>query len=270
MIVVSWIAALVSCLGYGSASVLQSVGARRVATATGVGGVAAILVQAPYLLGLGLDGIAFLANVIALRELPLFLVQTVLSASIGVTAVLAFLRGAPFARRDWASLGVLAIGLVFLGVSATPEAATGLSLVADWIILGSAVVPLAVLLAGLRLPERPSGLTLAAASGLGFTGVAVASRGLSVDRIGLGLLAEPLLWAVVVHGAIAMAAFALALQRGAVTVVNAITFVIEMIVPSAVGIWLLGDHVRPGFEAYAVIGFLLAVAGTISLTRFAD
>ncbi len=270
MLILSWIAAVVACLGYGSASVLQSVGARRVATATGVTGIAAILVQVPYLIGLGLDGIAFLANVVALRELPLFLVQTVLSASIGVTAVLAFLRGARFGWRDWTSLGVLAAGLVCLGVSAAPEAATSLSLLADWLVLGSALIPLAVLLVGLRLPERPAGLTLAAAAGLGFTGVAVASRGLSVDAIGLGLLAQPLLWAIAVHGAIAMAAFALALQRGSVTVINAITFVIEMIIPSIVGLWLLGDHVREGYTAVAAVGFALAIAGTVSLSRFAE
>ena len=106
MLALSWIAALDSlCLGYGVASVLQSVGARRVATATGVTGLAAILIQVPYLIGLGLDGVAFVANVVALRELPLFLVQTVLSASIGVTAVLAVVRGARFGWKDWTSLG---------------------------------------------------------------------------------------------------------------------------------------------------------------------
>jgi len=105
---------------------------------------------------------------------------------------------------------------------------------------------------------------------LGFTGVAIASRGLSVDRIALGMLAQPLLWAVAIHGAIAMAAFALALQRGAVTVVNAITFVIEMIVPSAIGLWLLGDQVRDGYGLVAVVGFVLAVGGTVTLTRFAE
>ena len=240
------------------------------ATATGVTGLAAILIQGPYLIGLGLDGIAFVANVVALRELPLFLVQTVLAASIGVTAVLAFLRGSRFTWRDWASLGVLAVGLVCLGVSAAPEAATSLSRLADWLIVATSVLPAVVLVVGLRLPEKPAGLTLATAAGLGFTGVAVASRGLSVDSISLGLLAEPLLWAVIVHGAIAMAAFALALQRGAVTVINAITFVIEMIVPSIVGLWLLGDHVRDGYAGIAVVGFLLAIAGTVSLMRFAE
>ena len=270
MLTLSWIAALVSCVGYGVASVLQSVGARRVATATGVTGLAAILIQVPYLIGLGLDGVAFVANVVALRELPLFLVQTVLSASIGVTAVLAVVRGARFGWKDWTSLAVLAAGLVCLGFSAASEAATSLSLLTDGVILGSAVVPALALLIGLRLPERPSGLTLAAAAGLGFTGVAVASRGLSVDAIGFGLLAEPLLWAIVVHGALAMAAFALALQRGAVTIINAITFVIEMIVPSIIGLWLLGDHVRDGYAPLAIVGFLLAVVGTVSLMRFAE
>ena len=47
----SWIAAVVACLAYGVATVLQSVGARRAATATGVGGVVGIVTQVPYLAG---------------------------------------------------------------------------------------------------------------------------------------------------------------------------------------------------------------------------
>ena len=58
MLLVSWIAAIIACLAYGVATVLQSVGARRAATATGVGGVVGIVTQLPYLAGLALDGSA--------------------------------------------------------------------------------------------------------------------------------------------------------------------------------------------------------------------
>ena len=92
LLALSWVAAFIACLGYGVGSVLQSVGARRTAAATGLTGLGRILGQLPYLLGLALDGVAFLAQVVALQRLPLFLVQSVLVASVGVTAVIA---GAP-------------------------------------------------------------------------------------------------------------------------------------------------------------------------------
>ena len=68
VLLLSWIAAIVACLAYGVATVLQSVGARRAAAATGVGGVVGIVTQVPYLAGLALDGVGFLGNVVALRS----------------------------------------------------------------------------------------------------------------------------------------------------------------------------------------------------------
>ncbi len=83
MLVISWVAAVVCCLGHGVGSVLQSVGAERAAHVARVSGMALILVQLPYLLGLAGDGLACAADVVALQRLPLFRVQAVLTASVG-------------------------------------------------------------------------------------------------------------------------------------------------------------------------------------------
>jgi hypothetical protein len=63
--------------------------------------------------------------------------------------------------------------------------------------------------------------------------------------------------------------FALALQRGSVTTVTAVTFALELLLPSALGLWLLGDAVGPGQAPVAVLGFLLAAGGTVVLIRSA-
>ncbi len=107
MLALSWVAAFVALLGFGVGSVLQSVCAKSTAEATGLAGVARILRQLPYLVGLGLDGVGFLGNVVALQRLPLFLVQSILVGSVGVTAVIAALRGQRLGWRDWASLAAL-------------------------------------------------------------------------------------------------------------------------------------------------------------------
>ena len=268
MLVVSWVAAVVACVGYGVATVLESVGAQRAAQVVGLTGLALVVKQLPYVLGLGLDGIAFCANVVALQQLPLFLVQSIVAASVGVTALIAHLRGAKLAGRDWASLGVLGLGLVLLSVTAVPGAATRISGVADGIIVACAIVPLVVGLIGMQLTGPPSPVVLSVAAGLGFTGVAVAARGLDVDSLGWSLLLDPLLYAIAIHGVIAMAFFTVALQRGQVTTVTAITFVIEVIAPSLIGIGLFGDTVEPQFRVVAGAGFFLAIAGTVWLSRF--
>ncbi len=270
MVALSWAAAVLACLGYGVASVLQSEGAKRTAKATGVGGLALIVLQLPYLLGLAADGVAFLANVVALRELPLFLVQSIVTASVGVTAVVASLRGERLRRRDWGSLVVLGLGLVLLCLTATAASAVSIPARVQWVVLAATVLPVAVGLLGLRLRHRSAPLVLAGAAGLAWTGVAMASRGLSANRLSWDLVTQPLLWVIVVQGVVGTAFFALALQRGSVTPVTAVTFVLEMVVPSVLGLWLFGDSVRPGQRPWAGLGFALAVAGTASLTRFAE
>ena len=270
MLVVSWVAAVAACLGYGTATVLQSVGARRAASVAGVTGLALILRQIPYLAGLGLDAVAFVANVVALERLPLFVVQALVAASVGVTAVIAWLRGSRLAARDWISLGVLGIGLILLSVVAVPSAAVRISRLDDWLILAGALLPLAVGLIGMRLTGHRSAVVLSVAAGLGFTGVAVASRALSPEGLSWSLLGNPLLYAVALHGVVAMAFFTVALQRGSVTSVAAITFVIEVVAPSALGFALFGDPIQPGLAGWAVLGFVLAIAGTIALSRFAE
>ena len=112
-------------------------------------------------------------------------------------------------------------------------------------------------------------MLLAVAAGLGFSGVAVAARAMGSDPIDLALLANPLLWAIVVYGALAVGFFGVALQRGKVTVVAAITFVIEVVVPSALGLLVFGDSIITA-RGLAAAGFVLAIGGTIALSRFAE
>jgi drug/metabolite transporter (DMT)-like permease len=269
-VVLSWLGAIVACLGYGVASVLQSVAAKRAAEVVGLTGLALIIKQVPYLLGLAADGLGFAGNVVALQRLPLFLVQSIVAASVGVTAVIASLRGARLSWKDWASLAVLGLGLVFLTVTAVPTAAARISLIDDWIILVSAIVPAVVGLVGFRMKGRASAIVMSCAAGLGFTGVALASRGVGANGLSWTLLLDPLLWAIIVHGAIGMGFFAVALQRDSVILVTAISLVFEVVLPSSVGIILFGDAIRPGDMPLAIAGFVLAIGGAASLSRFAE
>ncbi len=273
MLILCWISAVVACLGYGTASIFQSVGARRaveVVDGHQLSGVARIFVQFPYLLGVGIDGLAFGANVVALQQLPLYLVQSILTASVGVTAIIAAWRGANLKPGDWLALGILALGLIFLTISAGAESAARLSYDAKWLILASGLLPLVLGLAAARLRGRSAPALLALSSGLAYTGVAVASRGLHWTGHWLDLAGSPLVWAILLHGAIGSVAFAMALQRGAVTSISAITFVVEMVVPSVIGMLILGDKAESGLGWLAASGFLLAIVGAVILARFND
>jgi hypothetical protein len=67
--------------------------------------------------------------------------------------------------------------------------------------------------------------------------------------------------------AIGIAFFTVALQRDCVTLVTAITFAFEVVVPSLIGIVAFGDAVGTGHMPHAIAGFVLAIGGTVSLSH---
>src|SRR5690606_11549965 len=79
------------------------------------------------------------------------------------------------------------------------------------------------------------------------------------------ILEDPLTWALVAHGALGIAFFAAALERGSVSVATASQYGAEVLVPSLVGLVFLGDRAREGRVGLAAAGFLLTLAGAVSL-----
>jgi hypothetical protein len=267
------IGALLTALAYGIATVLQSVASRRVTAVDGFD--PRLLVRLsrsmPYVIGLALDGVGFAASILALRTLPLFLVQAAIASSVGVTALVAarWLQ-VRLGGREVTSLWMLGLGLVLLAVAARPEAAARLAAPGQWAV-PAGLVPLLVLIAvaGRWSPPR-AGAALAAAAGLGFGGVGIAARALVVPAVWWHLVASPLVWGMAGYGVVAIYCYAAALQRGRVTVVAAITFGVETVVPALIGLALLGDRARPGFGPVAAAGFLVTVGASLALARLAE
>lgn len=265
--------AVVAALCYGAASVLQSVSARRTAGGAGLdpGLLVRLLGDWPYVAGLGLDLLGFLASLLALHRLPLFFVQAAITSSVGVTVLLAVLFLHIRVRRaEVASLVVMSLGLVLLAIAARPETAHPLSRAGQWAVLAGVAVVALLGVGAAWMPQPRGAIWLAIVAGLGFTGVGVAARALVVPHHLVRLLGEPLAWAVVGYGVLATLLFATALQRGALTTTVAVTFVVETVVPAAVGLTVLGDRARPGLSGVAAAGFVLAVTGAVTLARYAE
>jgi len=265
--------AAVAAVAYGVATIAQAVGVRR------LGGLAA---QAdwrdkgraglPYAIGLGLDGIGFLASIGALRSLPLFLVQSAVAGSVAVTALLArvFLR-AQLSRTEVAAIGATMLGLVLLAVSAHEGSGKALSADARWLLLAGAPVLAAVVVGAMRLRDDGAASTVLAAScGLGFGFVGIAARTIVVPHHLVKALTDPSLWSILGYGAVSIVAYGLALHRGRVTTVAAITFAVETLVPAVIGLLWLGDAVRVHLVPVASIGFFATVAVSIALAARAE
>jgi drug/metabolite transporter (DMT)-like permease len=266
------LAALASAVCYGVASVLQAVAARNTAAAHRVDPklLARVLRQRPFLIGLALDGLGFVAQFIALRTLPVFAVQAALAASLAVTAVVAVpVLGLRLERPEWLAVAAVCVGLALVGLSANAESARPASYGFHVALLVSVVV---LGLAGygaerLTGPMQPVALGLVA--GLAFGVVALSARAIesaALDR----LLRDPAAYALVAAGAVAFLYYTIGLQRAVVTTVTATLVIGETVLPAIVGALAFGDSTRSGLVVVGILGFIVAVAGSLSLARFGD
>jgi drug/metabolite transporter (DMT)-like permease len=273
------ITAFAAALCYGSGSVLQAIAARSTRSVSGLDPrlLATLFRSWRYVVGVALDGLGFLLSLVAVRSLPLFVVQSVVASFLAITAVLgALFLSMPLSRSDKIALAVVVAGLVMVGASAAEDSAVEVSGAERWGVLAAAVLLAVVAVPLGRLSGRAGAASLGAVAGLAFGATSVAARMLpdfslsEPGRAAGDLLRSPPTYALAVAGAVALLAYSIALQRASVTQATAPLVVGETIAPALVGLLLLGDAPRPGAGWLAVTGFVLSVAGAVSLARHGE
>lgn len=266
----SLLGALAASVCFGVATVLEAMAARAVPVAAGVDPRLLLRLgrQWPFLVGILLDLVGFVAELAALRSLPLFVVQAVIAANLAVTAVLsARVLKIRLTTVEWVAVAAVCAGLALLGLASGRESPAHVG--AGWklALVGGVIVLLPVGMAAGRLRGRARAVVLGLVAGLGFAIVAISARVLT-SLAPLDLLRNPAAYGLAGGGTAAMLFYATALQRGSVTTTTAAVVVAETVIPAAVGVWLLGDQTRPGYIPAAIAGFVLAVAGALTLARF--
>lgn len=274
-------AALVAALCYGIAAVMQAMAvqaaSRRTATAhksrlgtVDPGLVVRMLHQWPFIASLGLDLIGFCAQLVALRQLPLFAAQAIIAGNLAVTAVFAaWLMHLELAWREWLAVGGVILGVGLLGASAGPHAATGVSPQFKLALIVAVAGIAAAGIAASRLPQPARTPVLGAVAGLGYGVLAVAARvlpGFSPHQ----LIRDPAAYALAAAGIVSFMLYATALEGGSVTVATAAVVLAETTPPAVVGVMFLGDQTRPGLGGVAVLGFSLAIVCAVALARFGE
>lgn len=263
-------AALGAALVFGVAAVVQAIGARQVPTASNLDPRLLVrLLRRPMLLAaIGLNFVGFVLHLIALRLLPLYLAQAGIAASLVVTAALAVrLFDDRLSALDWAAVVAVAVGLGLLVQAAAPP---GEEPATPELVLGLAASLVVIALAG-ALALRSASLVVPAVLG------GLAGLGFAIDSVAIRLLpgltpAElwdaPTTYVFLVSAVLGFLLYSIALQRGAVAAATAPLIVAQTIAPAAVGVVLLGDSVREGWLAAAVLGLTLTTAGAAKLARF--
>jgi drug/metabolite transporter (DMT)-like permease len=276
-------AALVSAFCYGVASVMQAIAVRSAsrrsariregdpaASRVDPGLLVRLLGQWRFVASLGIDLVGFVAQLVALRRLPLFAVQAVIASNVAVTAVFAaWLMRVRLSGREWLAVAGVVVGVGLLGSSAGAEGATT---VGPAFQIGLMVAVAGVALAGMaaaRLPGRARTPALGATAGLGYAVLAVSARILPGFSPGQ-LVRSPAAYTLAAAGIVSFLLYASALEGGSVTVATAAVVLAETVPPAVVGVVFLGDTTRHGLTGLAVAGFVLAVACAVALARFGE
>ncbi|MFE6748507.1 DMT family transporter [Kitasatospora purpeofusca] len=264
--------ALVATVCFGFGSVFQAGGAREAPPAdrVRVGLLAALLRSWRFLLGTGLDIAGFALSIVALRTLPLFLVQAVTNASLAVTALAAArLLGARLHRADLLGIAAVVVGLTLLALGSGHAGRDRAPAAFHWALLATTVLMLLLTFVLARRTGNAAAVGLGLLAGVGFGVTSLAVRVLDVAGP-LDVFTDPAAYGLALGGLGGYLAYALALQRGTVTAVTAAGTVAETFGPALVGVVALGDTARPGYAWCALTGFVAAVGGTFVLSRFGE
>jgi hypothetical protein len=263
-----WIALAITIFGafaYAAASILQAVGARRST------GTVQTLGHPLYIVGTVCDLLAWAGSMVALRELAVYLVESVLAGSLAITVVAArIFLASRLRKRDALAIVVTVAALTVLAMSAGPQEAVVAS---PRLRIGFCVAAVATALIG-WISTKVTGPGVAAGlAGLALGAAALCGRALALPPDAsahplsavLAIVTEPMTGALLVFAVTGMLLYANALQRGDVGPVTAVLWIAEVILPSAMALLMLGDTVRPGWDLPATVAGLVTVAAAVLL-----
>ena len=219
-------------------------------------------------IGFAIAFVAWTLHVAALTVAPLSLVETTISGGLLLLAWLAERWfGVRVGLREWAGLGLCAIGLGLLAITSAGGGGASASYSAEAMIsfeAAAVAVGAALLLSGSAgAPGRASGPLLGIAAGLllGVANVAVKALTGTVPGDALSLL-SPWTATVLVAGAGAFLALARGLQTGGAIPVITLSSVSANLVSVAGGIAVFGDPM--GTDPLAIAARSIAFAAVIA------
>jgi drug/metabolite transporter (DMT)-like permease len=267
--------AFAAAVAYGVATVLQAIGARRLARATGPDArlLLRLVRSTPYVVGLLLDAVGFALSLAALRSQPLFTVQAIVASSLAVTALLTVvILHVQLSRLEWVALALVTAGLTMLGLAANDQQPAKVSLGGRLALLAAVAASALVVAVAARGRDgnRHDAWALGCLAGLMYGAGGIGARVLANPPSIGSLLLDPALWAMFIAGVLGLLLYAMALQRGSVTVATAAVVVTETLVPAAIGITMLGDRPAHGRTGLAAAGFAVTVTGSLLLARYGE
>ena len=246
-------AALGAAVLFGVVAVVQAAVIRR----RGLFSPAMLGVVATYLVG-------WLLHLVAITQLPLYLAQVGVGASLVVTALVASsVMGEPLATRHWVAVAGMAVGLGLLAVAAGDVGGSEFSTtttVVLYLLLGLNAL---LGLVAWRSRAGMSGIALGILAGAAYGGSPVATRSLVDPTLDVHTVAPAL--TIGLFGALGFVLYSAAMKRGSVTAATAPVVLLSTVIPAVTGLSTFGDSVRDGWWPPAVLAFVVSVASGVVL-----
>jgi drug/metabolite transporter (DMT)-like permease len=222
-----------------------------------------LLKDMPYVFGIILALAGFGLSLVALRVLPLFLVQSVIAASIVVTAFgEQLILHRKLDKQIYFALALIVAGLFMLSISAVAGHATVTSQLSKNLVI---LMPLPIFIVGvlfIYLRGKLSALVLAALGGLAYGNTSTIARILTYPHPLWKLIDNPLLYSLIFSAMLGQYFFTVALQRTTATKSNAIMITLQTFGPALFGLLFFDDKIRHGFELLVLLGSILVIIGS--------
>lgn len=246
-------AALAAAVLFGVIAVVQAAVIRR----RGLVSPAMLGVLAAYLLG-------WLLHLVAIDQLPLYLAQVGVGASLVVTALIASsVMGEPLAPQHWAAVAGMAVGLGLLAVSSGSVGDQEFTSTTTTVLYGLLALESLLGWVTWRWGGRFSGVVLGVLAGAAYGGSPVATRVLVDPRLDLHTVAPAL--SITLFGALGFLLYSVAMKRASVTAATAPMVLLSTVIPAVVGLVTFGDEVRDGWWPPALVAFAVSVAAGVVL-----
>lgn len=222
-----------------------------------------LLKNLPYALGIFLAIVGYGLTLVALRVLPLFYVQSLVAASVVVTALgERIILHKRFGKRTYMALGIVLIGLVLLSLCAVSGPANVNNSFAK-LLIETSIVPLGIIgVVFIYNTNRISAFILAAIGGLLFGNTSSIGRILVYPHPIWKIIENPLLYTLIISSIVAQYFFTISLQRTRATKSNAIMISMQTLGPALCGLLFFDDKIRGGFQLIALLGCVLVIFGS--------
>lgn len=247
-------ASLLAAVIFGVIAVVQAAVIRRRGLFTPV--MLAVLVA--YLVG-------WLLHLVAIAQLPLYLAQVSVGASLIVTALVASsVMGEPLHVRHWVAVVAMTCGLGLLAIAAGDVGSSEFSTTTTTVLYVWLTLNALLGLVAWRWGGGLSGAALGILAGTAYGGSPVATRALVDPTLDLQTIAPAL--SIGLFGALGFLLYSVGMKRASVTAVTAPMVLLSTVIPAVVGLATFGDEVREGWWPPAVVAFLVSVAAGVVLS----